>query len=75
MRSILSIILIAALLLSFIACSGNEEKTPSAGTTTPSTTEPQNAITYEQDNLPDTLDFGGDKVIFLTYESKNVEDE
>lgn len=67
MKRIISIFLLTSFLLSSIACSvgGSEDKTnkPSDTTSPISTTSP---IEYEEDELPDSLDFGGETITFMS---------
>ncbi|MBR5452739.1 MAG: hypothetical protein IKV54_01535, partial [Clostridia bacterium] len=71
MRSFICILMTVVMLLSFASCaggSGDDTKTP---TTTAPTTDRNDinnvpAIEYEDDDLPDDLDFGGMKVTIIS---------
>ena len=66
-KSTLSILLVLSMLLSFIACSGekqNDDNTPETTAKSAETTEP--TIFYEEDELPDNLDFEGTTITILS---------
>jgi len=79
MKSAISIIMILAMLLSFVACSGgsqgqtNDTTKPTDSTTEPAYTEP--VIEYEDDELPSDLDLGGQtiKFIYSSFDDKATE--
>ncbi|MBR6558757.1 MAG: hypothetical protein IKT70_07070 [Clostridia bacterium] len=78
MKSFISIFLVIVMLLSFVACSGGTEdkKNPNVSKDTTSSNEPNKSdIVYEEDDLPDDLNFGGQVVNFLAQNSadKNTE--
>lgn len=66
MKKVISIVLIAAMLLSFAACAKSESNTPSDTTAPVTTAAPKNTIEYEPDSLPPELDFGGETVTILS---------
>lgn len=74
-KRILSIILAVLTVFSFFACSGDganknpEDTTAPTGDTTAPYADPDNTIYYEPDSLPGNLDFGGEKVVFLSLEA------
>ncbi len=76
MKRKISIFIVLSLILSFAACSGGEGNgkttTPSDTTVPAVTTSP---IVYEEDDLPNTLDFGGQKVVILAPEGETWEKE
>ncbi len=66
-KSALSILLVTAMLMPLIACADGDSKdkeTTAPVTTTPSVTTP--SIFYEEDDLPDDIDFEGEKVIICS---------
>ena len=67
MKSLISIALVLVMLFSFAACSGGSADQPKDTTVSNDTTasNPQNDIVYEEDDLPDDLRFGGEKITFL----------
>jgi len=67
MKSLISIVLVLVMLFSFAACSGGSADQPKDTTVSNDTTasNPQNDIVYEEDDLPDDLRFGGEKITFL----------
>ena len=73
MKKILSLILASLILISFAACSSDgptqNDETKDDQTTVKDTTAL--AITYEEDDLPATLDFGGDKISILSRDVSN----
>ena len=79
MKRIISILLLLALTLSFAACSGGSEGKPSDSTgpqgNTADTTTPGTTIYYEPDELPENLDFGGEKVVLLAPKDSKYEKE
>lgn len=69
MKKIISIILFSAILLSFAACASDTKKDAADTTKAPLSTEPgSDTAYYEPDELP-ALNFGGEKIVFLTREN------
>lgn len=70
-KRIFSSILVIVMIFSFAACAnnGNTGKQDSVTTAEPAETT-VNDIAYEEDNLPDTLNFGGEKVTMLVLKEK-----
>jgi len=71
MRSFISVFLILAMLFALVACSGGSsgggnETTADKGALSPGNDTTVSGIEYEADSLPDSLDFGGDKVVILS---------
>ncbi len=72
-KRLLSIILVPALLASFSACSSDGSKNANDTTKAPTSTKPSSdTVYYQPDELPE-LDFGGEKVVFLTRENQENE--
>ena len=69
MKSFFSVLLAVAMLLSFAACAGGDSNTPKdttpSGDTTTGGTVTNPVIQYEEDELPDDLDFNGALIRFL----------
>ena len=65
MRSFLSILILASMLLTLAACSGGTDM-PNDGTgpSYTTTSDPENTLDYEKDDIPDDLDFGGQVINF-----------
>ena len=66
-KRITSVLLILVMLFSFVACadSGKASDNKNETTTAPADTT-ESGIEYEQDDLPDTLNFGGEGFTILT---------
>ncbi|MBR6558758.1 MAG: hypothetical protein IKT70_07075 [Clostridia bacterium] len=76
MKSLFSILLVLVILFSFVACSSGSTNTKD---TTPSTTKPLDntdpSIVYEEDDLPNDLDFGGQDIHFLVVDDSDKKSE
>ncbi len=77
MKKVISILIVLSMLASFAACagsgSGSAKDTKPSTTTSPTVTTP--AIEYEQDDLPEELDFGGATVNILSMDNALWVDE
>ena len=74
MKKFISILLMFVMIFSFVACSSgddNSKNTGSADDTTGYKGPNDNGIEYEEDDLPDDLDFGGQSVKFLMSKRKS----
>ena len=72
-KRIISMFIVVVMLLSFVACSGGgDDTTKKDDTTAVNPVDTTNAgIEYEEDDLPATLNFGGQEVTILVSEEKD----
>ena len=68
------VLLIISMLLLIAACSGNETGPEPDTDGTTSGAEDTTGLQYEADELPSDLNFGGEKITFLTIKAKNESD-